>query len=159
MIGAKELFQEMREQEISCQPSLQEMEFASSRTYCSNCQRNWSSLPTMEGEGEEEYDYCPQCRSDAHLQEGRPGDSFSIRPLTGELYNDTTGQLATDHQGAPPQVTSDPKPFDKVKYQLRKDRAESLDDRALDAYQKAYETGGKEAGERAYFAELKKQHQ
>ena len=60
--------------------------------YCAACCTNWSSLPTMEGEeGDEWYEYCPVCRTDSFLIEGKDAPTFSFNPLTGEMIDDVTG--------------------------------------------------------------------
>ncbi len=55
-------------------------------TYCSNCHTNWSSLHTVEGDGEETYDVCPLCCTDWYLQPGAD--------IVGKLYCPIIGKIS-----------------------------------------------------------------
>lgn len=60
--------------------------------YCAGCCTNWSSLPMMDGDDDDEsYEYCPTCRTDSFLEEGHDGPTYSFNAITGEMIDDVTG--------------------------------------------------------------------
>ena len=154
MIGAKELFEEQREiEEYADHARLVDQhadaQFHSIR-HCSKCKHNWSRLPVQDEEGDEQYEFCPVCNTDEHLTDYSSGDTFTFCPITGQIINDRTGQPDAITSVDPPKVSKSHQHFNPTKYEDRKEYNETIADKALAAYHKAFETGGQEAGEKAY---------
>jgi hypothetical protein len=101
--------------------------------FCRGCQTNWSNVPEADGEVGEQYEYCPICRTDEHLEEGREGETFSFNAITGEQVGNSTGLVVEPELPAPPEVN-----------------LIEAEGRASWAYMRAYKEGGHEAAERAY---------
>ena len=107
-------------------------------SFCNGCQTNWSSLPLTDVDGNDEYEFCPLCRTDEHLQPGRPGESFSFNMITGEKIDNGTGVAVEVPLPAPPE------------YDLKE-----AEGRASWAYLKAYKAGGHAAAVKAHGRALK----
>lgn len=54
--------------------------------FCSKCGINWASLWSSE-KGDETYEFCPQCGTDAYLQPGTEQKGFIKCPFTGKITN------------------------------------------------------------------------
>lgn len=110
-------------------------------THCTYCQITWAHLKSIEGEGEEVYEVCPECSSDMHLIE-TVGDGYIKCEITGEITHAFTGERFERPQ-EPVEITPY-KPILEEHYQEKERREDS----ALNAYF--------EQGEEAYFNALKK---
>lgn len=165
MKGAKEMFEEVQQQEMESVDyadharliEQQADEQFNSIRHCGQCKRNWSSLPVQDEDGDEQYEYCPVCYTDEHLMAYSGGDTFTFCQITGEIVNDRTGHPEKVISVVPPEVPKSPQHFNAQKYEGRKEYHESQSDKALAAYHKAFATGGQAAGERAYWEVLKVQ--
>lgn len=61
---------------------------------CKKCEINWAALWTQDDEeGDEQYEYCPHCKTSAYLAEGKQGEAFTMCHITGEIKSTTTGQV------------------------------------------------------------------
>jgi len=107
-------------------------------SFCRGCQTNWSILPMSEGDGDDQYEYCPLCRTDEHLQAGHAVGSFSFSMITGEKIDNITGLPVQAPLPEPPEVD-----------------LKEAEGRASSAYLKAYKEGGHYAGEKAYYSSLR----
>lgn len=160
MTGAKEIYEQQIDQvqhaEYSHTADLQAEEQFNSIRHCSKCKRNWSSLPVQDEEGDEQYEYCPCCNTDEYLTDYTGGDTFTFSLITGEIINDRTGKPEVVASTPSPEVS---KPHVAYKqYEHRREVFETMDDKALAAYHKAFESGGQSAGEAAYWKVMKSDH-
>lgn len=112
--------------------------------YCSKCKIPWISLAT-EQEEDEEYEFCPKCKSDTFLS---PSD------LQGYLFNFFTGEVINADTREPhpdtipkPRKTKPPNPL--LPYDEWLEKKNSREDAAIQAY---ITTGDKQQ----YFNSLKK---
>lgn len=162
MKGAKEMFEEYceieREQDDNFGEFMEQREseeLHSTIRYCAGCSHNWNKLSVSESDGDEEYEYCPVCRTDEFIESYSAGEIFSFNPITGDIVNVRTGMPDTDPVRFIPEVVKPMRPFDPIAYDDDKNRSEKSEDKAIAAYRKAYEAGGQAAGEKAYQKVLK----
>ena len=53
------------------------------KVYCTKCTINWLRLHTQDVEdGDETYEYCPMCKSDMFLTEGKDAPAYICCPIT-----------------------------------------------------------------------------
>lgn len=144
--------QEMESVEYTRQATIMQQteEQYSSIRHCSQCKHNWSRLPVKDEEGDEQYEFCPICRTDAHLTDYSGGDTFTFCQITGTIVNDRTGKPESESPGLSPAVAAPRDPFDAERYGAKKEHHEASEDKALAAYYKAFETGGQPAADKAY---------
>ncbi|RFM30060.1 hypothetical protein [Deminuibacter soli] len=140
MVRNKEIFIEVREQQAYA--------------FCNQCGVNWSSLESQDAEGDEQYEYCPQCKSDHALEPGHAGECFYYSAIEGKVFSLSTGL---------PKVT--PAPFVPVKpergwepkkWLAQTEQRDKTELDALDAYVDCFFKNGPEAAETAYFKTFKK---
>lgn len=110
-------------------------------THCTHCQITWAHLKSIEGDGEEVYDVCPECGSDMHLIE-TVGDGYIKCEVTGEITHTFTGERFERPQ-TPMQTTPIELSWPRCDLEI-----ERREDAALNAYF--------EQGEEAYFKAFKK---
>ncbi|MEO6610710.1 MAG: hypothetical protein ABIT05_01210 [Chitinophagaceae bacterium] len=60
--------------------------------YCSKCDINWIALWTSEGEWEEVYEFCPECKSSLDLGPGTDILAYIKCQVTGRILNPENGQ-------------------------------------------------------------------
>lgn len=110
-------------------------------THCTYCQITWAHLRSIEGEGEEVYEVCPECGGDMHLIE-TAGEGYIKCEISGEITHALTGERferpAETVQTMPLELSW---PKCDIQHQLNEDAA-------LNAYF--------EQGEEAYFKAFKK---
>lgn len=162
MKGAKEMFEEYceieREQDdcfVEFMEHQEAEELHSTVRHCAGCNHNWNRLDVSDSEGDEQYEFCPVCRTDEFIGSYSAGEIFSLNPITGEIINVRTGMPETEPVRFIPEVVKPMKPFDPIAYDENNERMESSEDKAIAAYQKAYDAGGQAAGEKAYQKALK----
>lgn|SRR5574343_1286410 len=105
--------------------------------YCTNCQINWSRLHSQDGEGDEQYEYCPICKSDTWLTEGRSEPAFIRSPLDGVIINPVTGEEYRRFQEHPVTVSE----IIQTNYDAFYDRKQEREDEALELYHQALAAG------------------
>jgi len=52
--------------------------------FCTQCHTNWAALWSYD-EGDNGYEFCPNCYTDQHLEETREGDQFIACKFTGVI--------------------------------------------------------------------------
>ncbi len=52
--------------------------------YCTNCSINWARLHSQDVE-DERYEFCPLCKTDMHLVEGKDETSYLCNPINNEI--------------------------------------------------------------------------
>jgi hypothetical protein len=118
--------------------------------FCIHCNINWASLHTeIDDAGEEQYDVCPQCKSDWCLEEKKDGPAYLYSRLTGDIIDSKTKKPRdrTVHKVSLPVIrkgTTEKEWFDRKQY------LSDLEDQALEAYQQEYEKNGSESADRLY---------
>lgn len=101
-------------------------------SFCSKCNINWSRLETIDGEGDEQYEVCPLCRSDVHLQEPTDFITYFRCGITGKVLNtDTKEELEKECPPLPPRKQYKKKPVESV------EEREERELKAIDAYHKS----------------------
>ena len=61
--------------------------------FCTKCNTNWSRLPNINNEAlDESYDFCPVCKTDEYLTDGREGQAFFYDLQRGPV-NTVTGEV------------------------------------------------------------------
>jgi hypothetical protein len=114
--------------------------------YCAGCCTNWSQLPSMEGDDEDEvYEYCPTCRTDCFLEELHDAPTITFNPITGEMIDDVTGIPIYIPMPAPPPVPEWFGQFDEGQYRKDKEKAEQVEDQAIIAYMNSLGQGEQSA--------------
>lgn len=82
--------------------------------YCAKCNTNWEKLYSFE-EGDESYEYCPNCYTDLHLVEKKEeAPAFIACKFTGKNIDPKTGIERQNEQ------TLEPPPGKFYKYARRK---------------------------------------
>jgi len=135
MQGAKEIYEQVRQAEIdSLSPEeIQERQYL----YCNGCGHNWQRLSSMETDGDEEYEFCPVCYTDEHLQEAKDGPVHAFNPITGEIFYVATGKIIEPPLRELPPVPKDPcMPWADLRY--TKESQEAREDQLLDEYFKQH---------------------
>lgn len=67
-------------------------------TYCSKCGINWAALHKHATEFDD-YDFCPVCLTDMHLEEGNSMTAFVMCPVSGKITNvDTKEELIIERK-------------------------------------------------------------
>lgn len=61
-------------------------------TLCTQCGFNWAHLKSIDGDGEETYEVCPECGTDCHLLVSDAEVTFIKSAITGEITNLSTGK-------------------------------------------------------------------
>lgn len=63
-------------------------------TYCNKCGINWARLNSQDDtERDETVEFCPVCKTDAHLEPGNDIVAYICCPFTGKITNVDTGEL------------------------------------------------------------------
>lgn len=139
MTGSREMW-ERQQQYAEMDNGPQEEEMAShydTRRFCSGCQTNWAALPEADEEGDESYAFCPLCRTDEHLEDGREGHAYLFNPISGAAINTLTRIAKLFEYPAPPPVKPLANAFDEGKYHADKEDREQREDRQIEQYLKA----------------------
>jgi len=121
--------------------------------HCSKCGINWAALHSIADEnGDEEYEFCPVCRTHVYLEDGTDITAYIMCPFTGKITDVDTG--AELHMNTRPVFVPRkeyiPKPRETAEERLARE------DAAIDAYHAAYHTLGKAAAEQLFFTNSKK---
>ncbi|HEY4288219.1 MAG TPA: hypothetical protein VGN00_14040 [Puia sp.] len=112
-----------------------------SPSFCGGCGTNWAALLTADEEEEDEsYQYCPLCRTDAHLEPVHPGPLFRFNPITGETLDEHGAPKIYPISDAPP-IPSWFGSFDEMRYISEKSSREEKENEALAAYHAALPNG------------------
>jgi hypothetical protein len=103
-------------------------------THCKKCDINWARLWSEDGEGDEQYEVCPVCKSDLNLESGTDIVSYIMCPITGRITDMETGELHP-RQAAPVKVYT----ARKIKvwdesYEEFKNRQDKAQDDLIDRY-------------------------
>jgi hypothetical protein len=126
--------------------------------YCAGCETNWSQLPTMDEEqGDEWYVFCPTCRTDSFLEDGKEGPTFSFNSITGEMIDDVTGIPVYIPISDPPPVPVNFGVFDEAEFISNKNRADKAEEMAIQSYQDTLPQG-EQAAQAAYRNALRKNY-
>ena len=116
--------------------------------HCSKCDINWARLRSMDGEGDEQYEVCPVCLTDMHLDEPTDIETFIQCQITGRIINSVTGEeksVLVEYKHTPSKrITRAIKPY----YNHRE-----LELKAIENYQDAIIHG--DDPEKAYFDTFK----
>jgi hypothetical protein len=121
--------------------------------HCSKCGINWAALHSIADEsGDELYEFCPVCHTDAYLEDGTDITAYIMCPFTGKITDVDTGKQMHIKQKSVfiPQKEYIPKPRETAEKRIERE------DVAISAYQAAYHTLGKEAAEKLFFTNSKK---
>lgn len=154
MYGAKEMREDMLQQEAeeraeyAARPLQEEREYKG--RHCSRCGTNWARLHTIDEEGDEQYDFCPVCKTDTHLEAAQPGPWFTFCPFTGQKIDVDTGKPGGIEISEPPGVAPYTGGFNPDRYYKRLAERHAIEDKAIDAYLKTYETEGPSAAQEAF---------
>lgn len=120
--------------------------------HCKKCNINWARLWSDDGDGDEQYEFCPLCKSDIGLEPGTDIISYIMCPVTGQITNVETGELHSSQSA--PVITHRPRKVkvwdesydefkdrqDKAQYNLINRYAELRDSMCdSEAYKKACE--------------------
>lgn len=124
--------------------------------FCQFCQTNWSLLPNSDEDGDEQYEFCPCCKTDEGLELAQPGPSFSFNSITGEKVDNTTGLPVWKKYPDPPPVPRYKSPFIDLTNNKSREEVARAEDLAIEAYREAYVSGGEQAGYAAYKKSLMK---
>lgn len=96
-------------------------------TLCTYCGFNWAQLKSIEADGEETIEVCPECGSDSFLIPGT-GEQFIKSEFTGEITNLSTGRYYESPM-QPVAVTPYNQPWEE-NYKAK----EQKEDAAINAY-------------------------
>lgn len=80
--------------------------------HCTRCGINWSRLWTIDSDSED-YDVCPECMVDNHLQQSEDPDTYFKCRFRGKVYSTRTGKQRVEKIPEPP-------PFNPKKYWRRR---------------------------------------
>lgn len=121
--------------------------------YCTKCQINWSALETQDDqEGDEQYEFCPTCKTDTFLVDGKPGDAFCIGS-TGVINMRTKQPLCIPVAPLPAKF-KDETDFNWDAWERKQYENMMQQERAIAAYHEVYEQDEEEAKKR-YFETFK----
>jgi hypothetical protein len=98
--------------------------------YCSKCDINWLALWTSDGQGDEVYEFCPECKSSLDLGPGRDILAYIKCQVTGRIVNPETGQELI-RQTILPSKRRKRKVWDET-YEEWRDRFEKAEDEYID---------------------------
>ena len=105
-------------------------------TYCNNCGINWARLHSQDA-GDSMYEYCPICKTDSFLDDGKEGDAF-IQLIDGSVINPKTGEEYKRFPEVDIEKHDQPETIDfEEMYGERMNR----EDEALELYQQALAAG------------------
>lgn len=148
MIRSRDIFLDY----LQSKPEQQPEEEAATAYYCGKCCINWGVLETQTDDaGDEQYEVCPACKTDSFLFDGEIGDRYIHFPLSGQIINMRTREELKTIKPVDIPVKKPRKPFNQEAWLKKREEREQKELNAIDAYQQAYEQGGREAAEMAYF--------
>lgn len=111
---------------------------------CSKCSTTWANLHSQDEEGDEQYEVCPECRTDQFLELSEEEEACIKCPFTGKIIDARTGKQR--------EKPEEPYTAPVVKMRPPRETAEERDARELAAID-AYHQSGDNA---AYFKTIKK---
>lgn len=124
------------------------------RAYCSRCRMNWASLWTEDDDNRDEsYEFCPICKTDFFLEDPLDGPLYVSKMFDG-IVNVITGERYVIPANRVGHYMRERK-FDREKWEREKPFKEEHGLYAIDQYQKAFATGGQQAGQAAFSEALK----
>lgn len=126
--------------------------------HCSKCGINWAALHTQADEvGEECYEFCPVCKTDAFIEPGTDITAYILCPFTGKITDvDTGDELILPAE----KFIATQKPYDHYanseERERRKLEREARENAAIGAYQQAYNSDGPVAAAQIFFDTINK---